>query len=462
MGDTLSSRSLLQGLQRSDPKLYQAFQYLFDNVDKINNELFPNVANITALLASVEPGTVSGFNYELLPRSVRFYWDDANDAQRFEIRRGTNWDTADFVLRTSSLTASIDPLVAGDYTHLIKSISSSGDYSTQATVLEFNIQGPGVVSITSTVIDNNVLLYWRKPTHPFDIVHYNVYREGVEIGEARGTFFNWFENIAGNYTYGIQAVDYAGNEGAITSVLLTVNQPPDYVLESLFASVFGGTLTNCILEGGKLLAMVNTADTWADHFVNNGWTTIQEQIDDGYPLYIQPTPTTGNYEEVKDYGAIFSSVIISVAWTEEIISGSVGTVCKIATSTDNITYTAFTTTNALFSSSVRYVKVKLEFSGTDSSLSLFNNLTIALNVKREMDGGVEDVLAADTAGTVVSFNKSFKDIESITLTALSTTEQIAIYNFVDTPNPTDFKILLFDATGARVDGTVSWKARGIL
>lgn len=89
-------------------------------------------------------------------------------------------------------------------------------------------------------------------------------------------------------------------------------------------------------------------------------------------------------------------------------------------------------------------------------------LTINLDVKREMDSGTVNVLAADVGGTQVNFNKPFKDIDSITLTVSGTTPITPIYDFADVPNPVGFKILAFNSSGARVNATVSWKARGIV
>lgn len=90
------------------------------------------------------------------------------------------------------------------------------------------------------------------------------------------------------------------------------------------------------------------------------------------------------------------------------------------------------------------------------------NLTVRLNVKQEVDSG--SVLANDTdvSGTVVAFNKAFKDVDSITATALGTTEVKVVVSFTDVPNPTGFSVYAFNAAGARVDATVYWKARGVV
>ena len=63
-------------------------------------------------------------------------------------------------------------------------------------------------------------------------------------------------------------------------------------------------------------------------------------------------------------------------------------------------------------------------------------------------------------GTVVSFSYAFIDVESITVTPSGTAARIALYDFVDEPNPTIFKVLLFNEAGTRVAGGFSWNARG--
>jgi hypothetical protein len=92
----------------------------------------------------------------------------------------------------------------------------------------------------------------------------------------------------------------------------------------------------------------------------------------------------------------------------------------------------------------------------------FFSLRVNLDVKREVDSGEVQCFAADAGGTVVNFNKAFKDVDSITLAVAGSAPRTAIYDFVDAPSPTTFKILVFDNTGARVNGKVSWKARGIV
>jgi hypothetical protein len=66
----------------------------------------------------------------------------------------------------------------------------------------------------------------------------------------------------------------------------------------------------------------------------------------------------------------------------------------------------------------------------------------------------------DGDGTPTYLNTPFIDITSITVTASGTTPRTVLYNFVDIPNPTYFKALLFDNGGTRQPGTVSWSVKG--
>lgn len=66
----------------------------------------------------------------------------------------------------------------------------------------------------------------------------------------------------------------------------------------------------------------------------------------------------------------------------------------------------------------------------------------------------------DSDGTPTLFATSFIDVTSLMVSAQGTTPLTALYNFVDTPNPTMFKALLFNSAGVRQSGTISWSAKG--
>jgi hypothetical protein len=317
------------------------------------------------------------------------------------------------------------------------------------------------------VIDNNVLFYWDEPTiTTLPITSYEL-RRGADwasaelIGKKSGGFTTVFESVGGNFTYWIASIDSDNRYSTPTSVTATVSQPPDFILNVSNTSTFNGTKNNMLLENGYLLANIYTAKTWATHFSSMGWTTIQAQIDAGYPIFIQPTLTAGYYEETVDLGTTLASTRITVTVSGQTLAGVVTTSCDISISTDGINWTTYTNMFQIFATNFRYYKFKINVSATTATgLYKITNITSVLDSKLKNDGGTKACLSTDVGGTVVTFNMPFVDITSITVTPLGTTPITAMYDFVDAPNPTSFKILLFNSSGARVSGTASWSVKG--
>jgi hypothetical protein len=503
--------TLIAGLQTTDPKLYQALSALNLRITDIETDLNPLVVQ-SKITSEVEitltpPGT---FTAAATGTTVRFHWTEVLGAAAYEVRLGTSWDTASFRFRTTSLSADIDPLLVGTYTFLIKSMTSSGAYSTLYSSVVFTVLSIGAPVVSKQVIDNNVLLSWTTPASMFNIDHYILRRDDAQIGISRGNFTTYFEVIAGTYTYSISAVDIAGNEGLQGVVDVTLSIPPDFILESFRTSSLGSfvidaanflylqvptsfsdpnfqytiqaghetepvhfyfaqftvsfTLVNVLSEPGPKLLACWTATDWQHHFTNNGWLSPQNQETAGFPIYIQPVNLTGSYEEIFDYGGTFLNLIVTVAYTAVGYGPNpVGIVVKMATSADGISWSAETSGASQFFSSLRFLKFRLEFTAPDTkSFVEISDCTISLNVKKELDSGNITALSTDALGTEVIFNKAFKDVESITLTTNSKEPVYAIYSFVDIPNPVHFFVYAFDSTGNRITYPVSWKARGVV
>ena len=88
-------------------------------------------------------------------------------------------------------------------------------------------------------------------------------------------------------------------------------------------------------------------------------------------------------------------------------------------------------------------------------------LNVRLDSKLRNDSGNGTANSSDSGGTVVTLNIAFVDVDSISVTPLATSSVTAVYDFVDVPYPTSFKVLLFNSSGARVSGAFSWSARGV-
>lgn len=216
---------------------------------------------------------------------------------------------------------------------------------------------------------------------------------------------------------------------------------------------------------GVLLAAVDIAETYQAHFTARAWASPQAQINDGFPLYIQPTKLTGSYSEVFDFGAVFNNIIVGFDWNTIAVSGILDTTTStIEYSTDGFTYSAPTIGTSVFAPAIRYVRLTLKFVAPNTTtVAYYYNIRATLQIHLEEDGGNGAVLASDVDGTLVNFGKTFKFVKAITVTPISLFARFPVVNFIfATINPTQFRVLLYDNAGVRQDGDMSWKARGVV
>lgn len=323
----------------------------------------------------------------------------------------------------------------------------------------------GVVNTLQTeVIDNNVLLRWSASDGSLPIENFMLYKgidinNLVAIGEKKGTFTTIFESEAGIYTYWLGAIDSAGNLGTLKSATTLVSEPPDYILNVNWVSTFNGTFNNAKLDSIGVVLPINNSETIQQHFVNNGWTSPQAQVTSGNPLWIQPFLASGYYEEVFDYGTALASSLVTVNLDYTNLVGVPDITPTISISSDGVSYTDYVGQFQVYGTGFRYVKVRITVTGSNNGVVL-HGLEVKLDSKIKNDSGTGTAVSTDAGGTIVYFNKPFVDITAISVTPSGTTAKIAIYDFVDEPNPTSFKVLLYNTSGVRVNGTFSWSARG--
>lgn len=362
--------ALIQGLQGKDPRLYDALMLLIKDIESLTNEVFPPI--ILPPGQTTAPQTVPDvtiFQYELRLDNVRLFWSaPSSTILRYIIKQGSDWATANTIATTDTLQLIIEPLLVGTTRFLIKAVGEDGTESVNALSLDVIVPPLGLITITSRVIDNNVLLIWTEPSSSFRIAKYEV-REGIDLlGSINGTFIAIFESVSGTYTYSIKAIDIAGNESAETSIDVTVSQPPDYELQADFLSTLNGTPVRVTrFTSGPRLLCCTRVETWAEHFSDRGWTNIQDQLNAGFPLYIHPSEADGTYTEIIDYGLIISNTVATPTYNTELVYPTGVTVSlELSYSTDNITYsTPVVVTTSLFIASIRYLKVEIYFTAID-------------------------------------------------------------------------------------------------
>jgi len=471
-------RQLIDGLQKDNPRLYQALLALSKDVSNLYEELHPIQSATSGLVAAAgtPPNTPTIFTSTFGPFTVNFVWVGDPTALFYELRvGGVDWDSATFIVKTPSNGASIDALLEGSYTFRLKAINSAALYSLTDITLDITIPEAAAPSIAAQVIDNNVLLSWTAPVETFQIDHYNVYVNGVKFAEITSTFIGRFESSSGTYLYGVEAVDAAGNVSVRGEVSAAVRQPPDFEVTDLRdIDVNNMTLVNCFLQNNTIVACEDLVETFEDHFINGGWATPQEQVDDAFERFIQENLLTGSALDEFDYGVIFTNVIITLTFVKNIFSGTndVTVEGEMSVSDDGISWSTPSPGLSQFFTSVRYLRASLKFTAPDSdSMISVGTVRVAINVKREVDANNIMCLASDVNGTEVQLpgdfslghgSKTFKDIDSITTTPKSVSPFTAHFDFVDVPNPTNFFIYVFDSAGRRVDSLVDWKVKGIV
>lgn len=478
--------SRIAGLQKTQPRLYEALRLLTDDLDHVVLQLNPIQAVTDRAQAALEvPPTPSLLAYTFTGTALVLNWlpaDPAGSTFFYELREGEiDWETADFILRTPSLSAALDP-INGSVTYRLKSLNSQRTESPAELTLVVPAPSISTPSVSAQVIDNNVLLSWTEPTSDFNIAKYEIYKNGNKIGETLGTFIAIFETVSGTYTYGVKAVDIGGNTSLEGTVDATVDQPPDFeLLTSVDFDLSAATLVNMYYENAdsRIYGPVDITETFQDHFDDHLWADPEDQVNAGYDIFIQENEGPGTITtEEEDLGSTLNNVIVNVAYSNETLPNTYDPTIQVEIRGSTTPGGgSFVSGASQFFTSVRYVTVRITVTGggadTADSMCKIWGLQAKVDVKYAVDGNVIAVNGTDVGGTEVEIpgdaasghgTKTFSDIDSITLAPLDDNDQAitAIYEFTDVANPTEFYIYCFDNAGRRVDATVSWKVRGIL
>ena len=176
-----------------------------------------------------------------------------------------------------------------------------------------------------------------------------------------------------------------------------------------------------------------------------------------------PSTTTASYVEEIDYGTVLGGTRVTATLTSTSIAGTTSITPKLSVrATTGDPWIDYANSSEIFATNFRYIKVTYDFSSSgNNDLHVLSALNVRLDVKQKSDFGKGTANSGDTGGTTVNFNATFTDVDSISVTPLTTSAVIAVYDFVDTPNPTSFKLLLFNTSGTRISGDFSWAAQGV-
>jgi hypothetical protein len=410
-----------------------------------------NYADVSASLVYTAPTPTSATNLRYVygttsntNSTVTFSWDAAVGSF-FNIKsyivKVSRPETPDEIVATASTSFTTRADWLGNAILSVTSVDAAGSESIPAELTIPKYAPDSLVSLATEVVDNNVLLRWVLPaTTSLPVSHVTIRRGATweaadkDIGTKNGTFTTVFELSGGRYTYWIATVDTDNRESEPIAVSVTVSQPPDFVFNAEYVSDFSGTKVNTtpVVNTSGLLMLVDTTETWSEHFTSNSWDTPQEQIDAGYAYYALPAGSLASYQEVFDYGQTLASSSITVSRLGTIISGFPTVYSEIETSLDGSSWTTPQAVDALFAFNFRYIRITVKATAnSDQDLFTLTHLVVRLDNKQITDSGNVEALSTDTVGTIVNFNKEVIDVQSITLTPAGTTPLSAVYDFKD-------------------------------
>lgn len=387
----------------------------------------PNIADIEYSYADTA----------LTSATVTLSWSDVTtsefDVAYYELTYGTTTLT----VKANSITVPADWV--GNRTFTVKTVDIHNNKSSGYSEVIAKITPSPPYDLKTQVIDNTVMLFWTLPTRTSLPIDHVLVKKGSTwatasvIGDKKGAFTTITENTGGQFTYWLAAVDTENIESTPVSITTTVGEAPGFVFYAEFNSAFTGTKSSAAYDGSILALPINTTETFQQHFTTRSWTTPQDQVTAGYPIFIQPTTTSGYYEEVFDFGQPLASSRVLLTYVGNTIAGTASVVPKISLSLDNSTYVDYNGVTDIFGLNFRYVKIRITVTSAPTTIGLYeiSKISVRLDSKLKDDAGSVSALSTDTLGTIVNFNKEFIDVQSINLSPSGTTPIVPVYDFKD-------------------------------
>lgn len=387
---------------------------------------------------------------QVIDNNVLLRWNDCTETlpiTSYELRRGTTWEGGTVIGTKQGGFTTVFETQASTYTYWLAGIDSAGNYGTPSSVSAVVNQPP-----------DYVLQFNQNSTWAGDET--NIYTDAL-LGQVVNvnTTQTWEEHFTSqSWTTPQQQID-AGYD----YFLMPSTTSAAYEEEFDYGTVLAGTkvtatLTSTNVAGAttitptiRVRGITSTSATYSQTTTTITVTSTAHGLVAGDYVYLDFTSGTaadGTYEVATAAANSFTVTSATSATT----SGNVSW----------IKWTSYANASEVFVTHFRYFRIRYDFSSSGGNdLLLLDSLNVRLDSKLRSDAGTGTSNSGDTGGTTVNFNVDFVDVQSITVTPATTGARIAVYDFTDVPNPTSFKVLLFDTAGARVSGDFSWTARGV-
>lgn len=413
-------------------------------VDVNGNEGTPVSLNVTVTVP-----TAPTLTQQVIDNNVLLRWNDVTQTLpilNYELRKGASWAAATVIGTKQGGFTTVFETAAGSYTYWLAGIDSAGNYGTPGSVTALVNQPPDYVlklsqNSTWSGTKTNIIT-----AETGQLVNVNT----TETWTTHFTSRSWTspqDQINAGYSYFLMpSTTTASYEEEVDYGTLLAGTK---VTSTLTSSVVAGTTT--ITPTIRTRGTTSTAATYSQATTTITVTSTAHGLAVGDYVYLSfttGTATTDTYVVATSAANTFTVTSATSATT----SGNVNW----------IKWTSYAGLSEVFATSFRYFRVRYDFASVGGDdLQLLTALNVRLDSKLRNDSGTGTANSADTGGTTVNFNLAFVDVDSISVTPTTTSAVIAVYDFVDAPNPTSFKVLLFNTSGTRVSGGFSWSARGV-
>lgn len=403
----------------------------------------------------VAPPPPPSYRQEVVDNNVLLYWgylEGTLPITTFQIRKGTSWATSELVGDKSGGFTTIFETTSGTFTYWIAAIDSAGNMGEPNSLSCTVNQPPDYVlkanynslldgTATNIFKGMNRLVLPVSSTESFQN-HFTTRGWGTPQNQVDALYPMYAQPNLRPAVYE-EEFDY-GTILAANKITLTVNQQDVVGVVSMVPTI------STSLDGVTWSDSVDVLQTFATNFryvkISIEWSAADDKA----------------LTEVFGINVRLDSKLRTTTATIACKAPVTGTYTQSGTSIVNVTASGTWTAGQL---------VQLDFtSGTavDGIFEIVTGGTGTFTVDRGTVATTSGNVTTDATGTPLALTdnqkltgtKSFIDVDAIQVTAAGTTPIVAMYNFVDTPNPLSMQVLLFNNSGTRVSGTASVTVRG--
>ena len=377
-----------------------------------------------------------------------------------------------------STTTTFGWMPAGNYTLYARYVDMAGNVGAVSQT-DLAVQAPAQPTMTAVETQvNAVTLRWQDAKTSQPIRKYAIYyaEAGTPIGSAllygsagadsRSDIL--FYRSAGSKVAYLVAEDVAGNLSTPRQIDLTIKMPNDFVLASEYYEDWQpGELTNGTIIGGstgQIILPAFNGRTWGQRLSNSGWTTAQQKVDAGYPIVVQPVPSSGKHVEQKDLGKVLAVGVVRVTpILQSSVAGYTATIRIRGSNGDtNASWQSWLVGDAASISNFRYLEVEYGVTSDGKGFVVLDDLIVKVEITEVTESTTLVLSATDVAGTSYTTTKPFLDVRTAQATPLGSSN-IAKLNCTvdDSVLPAKVFVQAWDSSNNRTSGTVSLFIAGV-